>query len=123
MNMYIYMKRFEKYIDKETGFLNPAYLEYIKKLEEKKVRERDVMIRITGKGDIDALPDILKQELPRNAEVLHMGGGKYLMFAEGKNRRFADLLKSILPDAVEEYKEEKGRDLSIRIEVIREEDA
>ncbi len=122
LNMYLYMKRFEKYVDKETGFLNPAYLEYIKKLEEKKVRVRDVMIRITGRGDISAMPEILRQELPGDAEVLHMGDGKYLMFAVGKNRGFANLLKSILPEAVEEYREEKGKELSISIDVIRNED-
>ena len=103
VNIYLYLKRYRKYYEEETGFFNAAYLEYIKTLEEKGDRGRGVMIRISSDGDNKAVSDILRQELPADAEVIFMGKGRYLMFAGNKNRQFANLVNVMLQDAVEEY--------------------
>ena len=123
VNVYLYMRRAYKYEDEATGFYNPMYLQYIKLLEEKGLRKKDVIISISGEGEADAIPKILRQELPKDAEVLHMGGNKYLMFAEGKSRQFADLVKVMLRDAVEEYNEHNPEaKLKLKTDLISKED-
>jgi len=119
VNIYIYLKRLWKYEDEESGFYNPSYLEYIKALEAKGDRGRDVVIRISGEGDNKAISEVLRQELPKEAEVIHMGEGRYLMFAGNKNKQFANLVNAMLQDGVEEYNAgNPGAKISIKAEIV-----
>lgn len=119
VNIYIYLDRSRKYEDEETGFYNSSYLDHIKALKEKGLRGRDVIIRICSDGDEKAVSGILKQELPKEAEVLHVGEGRYLMFAGDQNRQFANLVNAMLQDAAEEYNAgNTGGKISIKADII-----
>ena len=119
VSIYIYLKRSWKYDDEETGFYNSSYLEYIRTLEEKGIRGRDVMISISGEGDNEAVSGILRQELPKDAEVIHMGEGRYLMVAGNKNKQFAKLVNTMLQDAVEEYNTgNPGKKIRIKADIV-----
>lgn len=123
LNIYLFMRMHGKYEDEQEGFYNASYLSQVKEWEEKGHRDKGVLIRFMCEGNIAALAKILREELPRDAEILHIGEGRYLMMASGKNKSFFDLVIKMVQEATDEFNRENPKDrIKLNVDIINQEE-
>ncbi|MCR5502810.1 MAG: hypothetical protein K6F53_07360 [Lachnospiraceae bacterium] len=94
-----------RFNDPETGLYNKEYLQYLS--EPARARRRDIRSVMTFETRKDplVLSEILKKELPKGAELVRAGEGKFILISDSGEKAPLNLLKSIVLETVEEYGE------------------
>ena len=95
-----------RFIDKETGFYNRSYLEYVLKMIADKKGSFKGMIIADIEGDHIAFSRVLKEELPSGSEVVVPDKGRFVYLADTGNMTELDALASLIGLGAEEHDED-----------------
>lgn len=96
----------KRFIDARTGLYNRAYLDYILKMIADKKGAFKGMITSDIEGDEKAFSGVLKEELPSAGELVNMGNGRFVYFADTGDMTELDMAASLVSMGAEEYDED-----------------
>ena len=100
---YISKWRFD---DVESGFYNRSYVEHIIALARDGKRDYHGALAIEADHTNKDFFEILRNELPKDGELIRMEANRFVMFIEGGGRSVLTLLSQMLNDAVSEGTED-----------------
>ena len=115
--MFLYMSYIGqwRYDDVQTGFFNHHYLEHIKSIVNARKAEYNGAVSFALKGDVLAFAEILRNEFPKDCEIIRMKKDRFLLLSKTGRRGALALLAAVIEDAVEEYNQEHPQQL-LRVE-------
>ncbi len=100
---YINLWRFE---DRQSGFYNRFYINYIVDLSKEKRLDYRSAIEFITANTPEEFYDILKTEAPVDAEIIRMEPNRFLLFSESTKSSMIRLLSSMIQEASDEYDED-----------------
>ena len=103
-----------RFVDAGTGFYNRAYLDYILKMIADKKGSFKGMITADIDGDGKAFSEVLKEELPSAGEIVNMGKGRYVYFADTGDLTELNTAASLVNMGAEEYDEDHPDKILLR---------
>ena len=106
ISLFLSLHKRIRFISDENGFYNSEYLEYLKFLAEQGRFSFGSAIVFEDINCSGEMGNLLRNELPDGAELIHVSGGEYLMITELSKRSRLKMLCELVGDAVAEFNAE-----------------
>jgi hypothetical protein len=111
---YISRWRFE---DTRSGFYNKQYLAHIYDMVSAGKANYKSALFFETFSDSKEVYDLLRQELPKDSEMIRIMPDTFVLFSENGDNSMIMFIKSMIEDAVEEYKENHPSQTGMELKV------
>ncbi len=102
------------YVDERLGCYNKAYLEFINRYTKEKSLSGGTGIVFSSVDKEKEFADILLDDKPKNADVIYVGKGKFLMISETQRKSSIHMLLDLIEEAAEEKGVKYSADFAVR---------
>ena len=101
--MFFFLTERWQYEDEEAGFYNNAYLDYMKELVDEGRKDYKAAIVLQCKGNDHELGSIIRKELPRDVERVHVREGHFEIYSEQANADLLEMICGVLKEAADDH--------------------
>lgn len=101
--MFFFLTERWQYEDEEAGFYNKAYLEYMKELVEEGRKDYKAAIILKCKGSDHELGCLIRKELPRDVERVHVDEGRFELYSEHSDEDLLEIICEALIEAAKAH--------------------
>lgn len=106
-----------RFDDPETEQYNREYLLCVRALARDGRRDCRNIVVFETDADPAVLAELLSHEIPRDGDLIHMGGGRFVLLLDQGDRSALELLELLVAEAVDEYNEEHPQEeISLKTE-------
>ncbi len=118
--MFFFLTERWQYEDEEAGFYNKAYLEYMKELVEEGRKDYKAAIILKCKGSDHELGCLIRKELPRDVERVHVDEGCFELYSEHADEDLLEIICEVLAEAAKAHnKNEQSAPIALKTMTVK----
>ena len=103
ISLYFSMIDMWKYESRTEGYLNREYLHKLREYVVNGKKSYGSVLMVYTKGDKEQLSEIIKSEIPVGVEMVHLVGGRFLVFLQQSDKSITDAIGAMIQEDIEDY--------------------